>query len=256
MGDAINMARFFPAVADRVREKLWIYAHPATGVLFRNSIPESMVEKTEIVLGPMPLPAQVDAFIPTMSIPVALKVTAEQVRSHPEPYLFARQPLTLPADGQADVGIVWAGGTAHDADRYRSAKLADFLPLGEVPGVRLHSLQVGDRSRDLILQRGHGMVRDWSSEIATLHDTANIIAGLDLVITVDTAVAHLAGAMGHPVWTLVSQQALDYRWLRKGDRTIWYPSMRLFRQPLRTSWSDLILNEVKPALMELVGARE
>jgi tetratricopeptide (TPR) repeat protein len=139
--------------------------------------------------------------------------------------------------GRVNVGIVWAGSPAHRWDRRRSCPLENFSVLAQCPGVTLFSLQKGDAVRAL-----DGNANRW---IVALHDylddfadTAAAMTRLDLVITVDTSVAHLAGALGRPVWVLLPF-APDWRWLLGRDDSPWYPAMRLFRQASRGDWGGV-----------------
>ena len=125
------------------------------------------------------------------------------------------------------VGIAWQGNPGHKGDRWRSVRLEQFAPLAEHAGVRLVSLQKGAGSEQL--EKMPGLAIDLGPELTDLADTAAVIRCLDLVITVDTAVAHLAGALGVPVWVALPTVP-DWRWLLQREDSPWYPSMRLFRQ--------------------------
>jgi hypothetical protein len=120
-------------------------------------------------------------------------------------------------------------------------KLAQLAPLAQVPGVRFFSLQIGEAAAEAKIKTppaGMELV-DWTNELKDFADTAALIANLDLVIAVDTAVAHLAGAMGKPVWTLLPFVA-EWRWLLDRQDSPWYPSMRLFRQSSRGDWDSVV----------------
>jgi tetratricopeptide (TPR) repeat protein len=144
------------------------------------------------------------------------------------------------------VGIVWAGNPAHHRDSERSIALRAWAPLLALEGVRWFSLQKGAAVAAMeTLPVGCALV-ELGSELTDFSDTAAVISQLDLVVCVDTAVAHLAGALGKPVWLLVQSDA-DWRWLRDRDDSPWYPTMRLFRQRESRDWSEVI-NRVKLAL--------
>ena len=138
------------------------------------------------------------------------------------------------------IGIAWQGSRDFLLDRVRSIPLAQFAPLARVPGVRLISLQKGFGAEKIA-----GVdfpVLDLSARLdeaaGPFVDTAAVIANLDLVVTSDTAIAHLAGALGAPVWVALNQAA-DWRFLRGRDDSPWYPTMRLFRQTVFGQWSDV-----------------
>ena len=149
------------------------------------------------------------------------------------------------------VGLVWAGNAMHPNDRFRSIAWSMLQPILEVTGVRFVSLQKGHQAADPVATLPAGV--DWldvGSELEDFSDTAAVISQLDLVICVDTAVAHLAGALGKPVWVMLAQPA-DFRWLEGREDSPWYPTMRLFRQSRRDDWTDVI-ERVKAALEERV----
>ena len=143
------------------------------------------------------------------------------------------------------VGLVWAGGPRTKHDRTRSLHLSSLTGLFEIPGVQWYSLQKGLAGQQLAdLSFGNrqseiGNVVDWTSDLTDFADTPALIANLDLVISADTAVAHLAGALGKPVWTLISYVP-DWRWLLGREDSPWYPTMRLFRQPGMGEWGPVI----------------
>ncbi|MFZ2267921.1 MAG: tetratricopeptide repeat protein [Azonexus sp.] len=133
------------------------------------------------------------------------------------------------------VGIVWAGNPGVKNDRFRSPRLDVLRPLWQLPGVQFFGLQKGDGKRDL---QPSDPIIDLDGEIADFADTANFIAALDLIITSDTSVAHLAGALGKRTWVMLMQVA-DWRWLGAEGRSFWYPTVRQFRQAQRGDWASV-----------------
>lgn len=156
---------------------------------------------------------------------------------HADPERVAAWSVRLPArDGALRAGLVWAGNPQHPNDRRRSIPLAELAPLANVRGVLWHALQAGPHAADpapagLVLERLGTQLADWS-------DTAAVLGQLDLVVTVDTAVAHLAGALGVSVWLLLPWRP-DWRWSRAARTTPWYPSMRLFHAN-EPSWAAVV----------------
>ncbi len=151
------------------------------------------------------------------------------------------------------VGIAWQGTPIGGADRGRSLSLARFLPMARMPGVRLFSLQKGhghEQLRDL--PEGVG-ITDLGSRCATFDDTAGVMANLDLIITSDTPVAHLAGALGRPVWVALKRSP-DWRWLLERAGSPWYPTMRLFRQRVSGEWDD-VFEAISAAVARRLGER-
>jgi Tfp pilus assembly protein PilF len=149
-----------------------------------------------------------------------------------------------------NVGLVWGGNPTHKQDSIRSVPLRALEPLLQTPGVQFVSLQKGP-AEDQLKQRAESVgdlpvVQDWGSFLHDFGDTADAIDALDLVISVDTSVAHLAGALGAPVWVLLPSPA-EWRWMGDGANTDWYPTGRLFRQTCRGDWSNVAM-EVANAL--------
>jgi tetratricopeptide (TPR) repeat protein len=181
---------------------------------------------------------------PLMSLPLAFATTIETIP--PAPYLDAavqRLPWKCDGDGLR-VGVVWAGNEEHVQDRQRSIPLALLGPLFAFEGVRFFSLQLGRETETL-----PPSVMDLAPLITDFADTAALVTGLDLVISVDTAVAHLAGALGRPVWILLAQHA-DWRWMLGRADSPWYPTARLFRQERFGDWAG-VLEKVRLALAGL-----
>jgi hypothetical protein len=186
-----------------------------------------------------------DFCIPLLSVPGALGTTAATIpREVPylsaDPELVARWRADLAGVDGFKIGIAWQGSRSFDLDRWRSIPLAQFAPLARLPGVRLISLQKGFGSEQVALVDFPVLdIAGRLDEVAgPFLDTAAVIRNLDLVVTANTAIAHLAGALGVPVW-LALQFSPDWRWLRDRDDSPWYPTMRLFRQTAIGQWSDV-----------------
>jgi hypothetical protein len=151
--------------------------------------------------------------------------------------------------GGLKVGLVWAGNPAHSNDRYRSMRLEQLQSLWEVAGVQFIALQKG-RPAEEIKALPELALLDLGADLQDFSDTAAVLEHLDLVLCVDTAVAHLAGALGKPVWVMLATPS-DWRWLEDRQDSPWYPTMRLFRQRERNEWGAVVA-EVKQALEERV----
>jgi hypothetical protein len=138
------------------------------------------------------------------------------------------------------VGVAWQGSTIHKGDRLRSVHLSQFAPLAAIPGVSLCSVQKGTGTDQLADPSVAGMnVIDLGARTGPeMMDAAALMMSLDLVVAVDTAVVHVAGALGRPVWVAVPFAA-DWRWMREGEASRWYPTMRLFRQGARGDWGGV-----------------
>jgi RimJ/RimL family protein N-acetyltransferase/Flp pilus assembly protein TadD len=242
-GDAIQMVRFVAEVRKRAG-KVILECRPELRTLFEYSKSADVV----VSVGEE-LPAA-DVHISLISLPGVLEVTLNTIPGR-TPYLAAPASgrlLAAPAGG-LKVGIAWAGDPAHHHDGLRSVWLPLLEPILQVPGVVFYSLQNGMPPRNEVYLRSSAI--DSSLRFADFLETASVIAELDLVITVDTAVAHLAGALGKPVWTLL-QHSPDWRWFLNRIDTPWYPTMRLFRQESRGQWG-LPISQVAEALRKLVA---
>ena len=144
----------------------------------------------------------------------------------------------LDHDNNFKVGIVWAGNPKHKNDRNRSCSLKDFSQLTSIRGLTFYSLQKGPASVEANNPPKGMNIINLDNELNDFSDTAAAIGNLDLVISVDTSVAHLAGAIGKPVWTLLPFVP-DWRWFLKHNDSPWYPSMRLFRQNKLNDWKGM-----------------
>jgi hypothetical protein len=156
------------------------------------------------------------------------------------------------------VGLCWAGNprpdqpSAYATDRRRSIPLARYAPLAQVAGAHFVSLQKGNPATQTATPPAGLRIHDWTHELTDFADTAALIEALDLVITVDTSVAHLAGALGKKVWILNRFDSC-WRWLTERNDSPWYPTARLFRQPQPGDW-DSVIREVVAALRDMVRA--
>ncbi len=183
--------------------------------------------------------------LPAISIPY-LFATPEKV-DHWRTYIETISPNNSHA-ARRRIGIVWAGEPRYPLDRFRSISLDAFIPLFELPEVTWFSLQKGMREQESERLENTFDVHTLGPDIADFTDTLAILQTLDLLITVDTSVAHLAGAAGRPVWLLVPAYA-EWRWLKDRNDSPWYPSMRLFRQHNLADWEPVI-EEVRDALQD------
>jgi tetratricopeptide (TPR) repeat protein len=248
MGDTLQFARYVPMVAAR-GGRVVLAAMPALARLL-----EGVPGVEQLVTGKQP-PADIDWHCPLMSLPFAFGTTRETIPG-PWPYLQAPADRIAPwrdrvgGAGRLKVGLVWQGQPKLRRDRDRSLPPAALAPLAGIAGVRYYALQktaAGSGCADLPAALD---ATDLAGGFADYAETAAALMALDLVIAVDTSVAHLAGALGRPVWILISKVP-DWRWGEAGDDSPWYPSVRLFRQTIAGVWDDVIA-EVVRALVERV----
>jgi Flp pilus assembly protein TadD len=231
-GDALQFLRYAPLVAARGGRVLVRCAPELAALVARVAGVAAVVPRGAL------LPA-FDLSCPLPSLPGVLGTTLATVPAE-VPYVRADEARAArwkaryaAAGGSLNVGLVWASQSQHRTAPDKSLPLAALAPLAGVPEARFYSLQKGAAAREAP-PAGLG-ITELGDELLDFSDTAAAVSGLDLVISVDTAVAHLAGAMGRPTWTLL-KAAPDWRWLLGREDCPWYPTMRLFRQERAGDW--------------------
>jgi tetratricopeptide (TPR) repeat protein len=244
-GDAIQFIRYVPLLAAR-GARVIVACHESLRSLFAG------VEGVADTVTASGTPPPVDLHAPLLSLPMILGTTADSIPAR-VPYLrapdgeIARWERELERYGTGlRVGLAWMGNPAFSAARAKSCGLARLAAVLEQVGCLFVSLQKGEAAADIARLGWTDRIIDRSAGLATFSDTAALIVNLDLVISIDTAVAHLAGALGKPVWILL-QYVADWRWLMDGETSPWYPTARLFRQPRRRDW-DSVSERVAEAL--------
>jgi hypothetical protein len=257
-GDTIQFLRYAPLVAARGARV--ILEVPNALVRLACALPDV----AQVVAAGDPAPAA-DLSCPLMSLPRVFATTVATIPAD-VPYLTPdrgakaaswRQRLA-PFSG-ARIGLVWAGSSrphqpnADRIDRRRSMTLAHFAKLADLPGANFVSLQKGPPASQTRTPPTGLHVHDFTDELKDFADTAALIAALDLVISVDTSVAHLAGALGKPVW-LLNRFDTCWRWLLDRNDSPWYPTLRQFRQPRLGDW-DSVMTDLQAALMEFLKLR-
>jgi tetratricopeptide (TPR) repeat protein len=261
LGDTIQFCRYATLVAARGAHVILQVQEPVVRLLQSLSVVRAGLAETA-PLGAKP--PEFDLEIPLMSLPAVFGTTVQTV-PWPGAYLGADQrlsfekrrqtPYVRPGDRRPmRIGLAWAGNPRYKADRQRSMNLATLLPLLRTPGINWIALQKGPAAEQLAALSGNVFVWDGSSRDRDLAETAALVATLDLVVTTDTCIAHLAGAMGKPVWILLPHLS-DWRWMQRIETTPWYPTARLFRQHTSGDWAG-VLDCVIAELGELRTARQ
>jgi hypothetical protein len=241
-GDALQLVRYVPQLLAFGGEVI-IECHPQLVSLFME-IPG--VKAVYPFGGELP---HFDCQLPMFSLPRVFQTTIATIPQK-VPYLNVppdrrrHWSQSIPSEEWFKVGLVWAGSRQHRNDACRSLSLAALQPLLQIEGISCYSLQLGPAREELSAAAYAGKVVDLTDGIKDFADTAALVEQLDLVISVDTAVAHLAGALGKPVWILLPY-ASDWRWLRERDDSPWYPTARLFRQASPGGWDEPIGRVVK-----------
>ncbi len=241
LGDTIQFIRYIEEIAKYNCEIIVECQKP----LFR--LLKDLPKIAKLIVSGDPTP-NFDVCAPLLSLPFILGTTTKSIPSN-IPYIFS-SAIDSHLDGlkakHKKIGIVWAGSPTHNNDQNRSIPLSNFLPFASIQGIQLFSLQVGKRKDDLKNIISEADIVDTTKNITDFADTAEIIEQLDLVISVDTAVAHLAGAMGKTTWVLLPFSP-DFRWMQNDECTPWYPTMKLFRQKKRGAWFE-VFQEVETSL--------
>jgi tetratricopeptide (TPR) repeat protein len=245
LGDTLLFVRYARLLKERGARIVLAVQAPLGRLLAPDGARHGLAWDELFILGSAEELPQCDFCLPLASAPSAFGATASTIPCE-VPYLWADAELTaqwraeLAKTDGFKIGIVWQGSRDYPSDRWRSAPLAQFAPLARLPGVRLVSLQKGF---------GAGQVATVDFPIVDIAgrldeaagpfmDTAAVLGSLDLVVTVDTAIAHLAGSLGVPVWVALPLSPY-WVWLLDRDDSPWYPTMRLFRQTVFDGWADV-----------------
>lgn len=232
-GDALQFVRYAAVLKARGADRVVVKTVPQLARLFEGAdgVDQSLPADSSF--------PEVDCHAPMMSLPHILK-TDPAGESFPSPYITVPDAAVQqwrnlhPAGDEAlRVGLVWSGKPSQISNIFRSLPVESLNPLFHVPSVRFVSLQMGD------LPAPEPPLDNWAADFGDFTDTAAAMMNLDLIISIDTAPAHLAGALGRPVWTLLHADP-DWRWGLEGESCSWYPTMRLFRQKRLGDWDEVI----------------
>lgn len=236
-GDVFNFLRYLPLAKARVGEVVFEVKPGLARLLSGYPGIDRLIER-----GPAPPdPSTYDLFVPLESLPAVFGTTVDRVPP-PEPPLQAPGDLAglwkrrLGGTG-LKVGLVWAGNPASGFDRSRSCRLSDLEPILSIPGISFVSLQKGQAEDEIGRLESAASILATGRDLVDFADTAAAIANLDLVISVETSVAHLVGIMQRPLWVLLAPNTA-WRWLRHRTDTPWYPTARLFRRHEKETWRD------------------
>ncbi len=251
LGDMIQFVRYAPLLAERGAEVIVESPGPLVELL-RTVSGVKQVVPAGAALPPFDVHASV------VSLPLLFGTTLETIPAtipyiNPSPDRVDQWTDVLGrSSGTRRVGLVWSGNPDHTNDARRSIPLHEFGPIFNVGGITCFSLQKGPAAEQIDRAGLQAALIDHTEDLNDFADTAALISQLDLVITVDTSVAHLAGAMGKPVWVLITYVP-DWRWLLERTDSPWYPTMRLFRQPRMDDWPSVI-QEVASELRYFPGS--
>ena len=250
LGDTLQFVRYAPMVARLGAKVLLEVQRPLLRLL-------SSIDGVSAVFAQGEKLPAFDLQCPLMSLPLAFGTELNSIPAE-IPYidvsaeLISKWRQRMGERRAPRIGIAWAGSAAHKNNSKRSIALERFAPLLKTPGVQFVSIQKELTQSDAAVLADHASVLNVGGELGDFADTAAVISSMDLLISADTSVAHLAGAIGRPVWILIPL-APDFRWLLKREDSPWYPSARLFRQPQLEDW-DSVLERVRRELVSFVEA--
>jgi len=236
LGDTMQFVRYVPLVAERGGEVVLEVQPALHGLLAGTDGASRVIRRGETL-------PEFTWQCPLMSLPLALGTKLETIPAR-VPYIVAdavrvdtwRERLEK---NTRRIGLAWAGNPGHPRDRLRSIPLEQLVPLLNVAGTTFYSLQFGSGSEQMKQLRPGGQLVDLGDELQDFANVAAIVANLDLVISIDSAVAHLAGALGTPVWILLNK-GCDWRWFLEREDSPWYPTARLFRQSNPGGWQEVV----------------
>jgi len=248
LGDTIQFCRYVPLVAARAARVILEVQRPL------HELMSTLCSATQIVSRGDPLP-DFDTHCPLLSLPLAFGTRLESIPSttpylHTPTHTLRHWTTRLGSPDRPRVGICWAGSPNFKGDLSRSIGLSPMLPLLANTDVQFFGLQKDVRAGDTEILRHNPQITHLGDEIETFSDTAAVISSMDLVISSDTSVVHLAGALGKPIWILL-QYVPDWRWLLDREDSPWYPTARLFRQDETRDW-DSVIARVRAALHDFV----
>ena len=247
-GDTIQFCRYAKLVEARGAKVVMSVQQPLCGLL-------KQISPTIQILRPNEEPRDFDYHCPLLSLPLALGTRLETIPAEQQ-YIKSDEELRsvwsarLPPKTKPRIGVVWSGNPINKRDHYRSMELQQFLTIFS-PDADWICLQKEIREKDFVLLRQFGRIGFFGDDLRDFSDTAALLDLMDLVITIDTSVAHLAGALGKPVWILLPYDP-DWRWLLDRNDSPWYPSARLFRQQQIGNWATVteqVKNELRSAIL-------
>ena len=234
MGDTLSFARFIPMVAARAgRVKL----HVQPELLRVFNVMFAHLFNVEII--PLPAPfSEADVWVSMTSLPVAMGLTNKEIIETPMPEIpnFPSPVLWKREGAKLHIGVTWQGAKANEVDRWRSFPVDHLFPLANIPGVQLYSLQVGEGAQDMHAKGAAGFIRDLSPYLRDVGDTLGIMRELDLVVCCESAVRHMAGAIGKKCFVPYSYNGGDWRCGRNQTHPLWDKNTTLFRQNHDATW--------------------
>lgn len=234
-GDSIQFIRFLKPFKEKYGCKIAVKCRDELKELFK------CIDDIDILVNRSEETPNFDFHLPIMSLSKILEIKSTKSLSTQIPYLFAKKDIDLQVEqtkGKLNIGICWSASITGESYEGKVFSLEYFIPLANNPKINLYSLQVGPENNDIKKFNLEDKIIDLTPNLSDFSKTASLIKELDLVISSDTSVAHLSGALDVPVWVPL-QKVPDWRWGTKGDTTPWYPSAKLFRQKSARVWDSV-----------------
>jgi len=232
-GDTLQFSRYLPLVEKAGGQMILECPLPLKRLM------QSSFDCLELVVAPEEKNISFDYHIPLLSLPAFFKTRLETI---PKTLPYLKPPASQLSRKRAEslkVGLVWGNGHKDVGTRSREIALKEFAPLLAAPHISFYSFQKGKQSQQLKQEGFDALITDLDSSITNFADTASLLSQMDLLISVDTAIVHCAGALGIPCWVLLPFGS-EWRWLLNRDDSPWYPSLKLFRQKCQQPWSEVV----------------
>jgi len=239
LGDTLSFSRFLPAMSKRCK-----FIHAGVHPELMRAFNEAFLDLKNVNFVPIGTGfPQADAWTTFVSLPFALGLTNEEIKSAPHPKfpIYSIDTSWKVPDTKLHIGVTWGGSPQNDIDKWRSFPVKHFLDLYKVEGIQLYSLQTDSHKDELAANGCYSLIRDLSPWVRDVVDTFSLLQHLDLVITCESALAHIAGALGKEVWIPYSDHAHDYRLGHNGP-ILWYTNHQLFLQGRERSWEACFKN--------------
>lgn len=253
LGDTLSFSRYIPLASKRAR-----YIHAMVQPALLRSLTEAFGHLPNVNFIPVSngFP-QADVWTTFVSLPFALGLSDEEIKSAPHPQLpvYDISNHWKVPDCKLHIGIQWGGAAMNDIDKWRTIPVIHFLDLYKVPGVQLYALQIDNHREEMLQNSCESLIRDLSPWVNDITDTCAILKHLDLVICCESSLAHIAGALGKEVWIPYAHHAHDYRLGHDGSAILWYKHHRLFLQDRERKWEPVFANIVA-ALWEKINVVE
>ena len=252
LGDTLSFARFVEATCKRAKY-VHAYIQPALMRVFMHAL--GHIPNLNLIPSGNAYPSA-DVWTTFVSLPFALGLSDREVRQAKQikPPGYHLPTTWMVPDTKLHIGVAWAGSPLNDIDRHRNIPVERFFDLYKVPGIQLYGLQIGPRGQDSGEAGGVSLIRDLSTYINDVADTVSILQNLDLVITVESALGHICAMIGKECWLPYSAQGKDYRIGLRGEKLLWSPKHRIFKQGLDNKWEpvfDQIVTALKERISEL-----